>query len=140
LPDDLTDALLSNERLYDGLLTKLYEGGEPFASLPDDRWQRRVWRSARNPRLVTHWQSADGPDLGHMDIQKAIFRLLEIAPATDLWLTALDNLLEALVPPQVAVPDPGRIGAVLERWAAVVDTRNYKGVPIRLLHSAHARR
>ena len=57
--------------------------------------------------------------MGFMDIHRAIFRLLEIAPVSMGWVWVLYDLLDRLAPEQVATPE--KIDHVLTRWATLND-------------------
>ena len=69
--------------------------------------------------LVDARGDKDGPDLGFIGVQGAIFKLLEIAPVTQKSLDVLYSLLNGLDPEHVA--RPYKIDHVLERWSAVID-------------------
>jgi hypothetical protein len=73
-------ALIRNPSIDAELLKALYERTDRFAQMPDERWCDLVSLSTENARLVTYEDSWDSPDLDHMQIQDAIFKLLEIAP------------------------------------------------------------
>jgi hypothetical protein len=115
--DRETTALLRNPTLSDDLLEALYLRSGPFSSLPEERWGRLIIISAKNERLRTEEESEDSPDMGHYRIQKAIFRLLEIAPVTPDWLRVLHSFLSDLDFRQVASPE--NLNGVLSRWAAM---------------------
>jgi hypothetical protein len=65
--------------------------------------------------------------MGHYDIHKAIFRLLEIAPVEKHWLHVLYGLLDELYFMQTHSPEA--IEPVLTRWAHL-DDKGYKDEPI----------
>jgi hypothetical protein len=93
---DEAEALLCNPEIECALLESLYERTEPFSTIPEDRWGGLVSISAKNTRLVDDRHSEECPDLGLYRVQKAILRLLEIAPVTDQWLRVLYTLLDGL--------------------------------------------
>ena len=74
--------------------------------------------------LVDARGDKDGPDLGFIGVQGAIFKLLEIAPVTPKSLDVLYSLLNGLDPEHVA--RPYKIDYVLDRWSAVIDA-DYRG-------------
>jgi hypothetical protein len=117
-------ALIRNPSISDDLLTALYKHEGMFAQIPADTWRHLVGGSSRNERLTTNRDTMHGPDLGFMDIQNAIFTLLEIAPLERPWIWCLHDLLDRLAPEHVATPE--KIGHVLSRWATV-DVRDSKG-------------
>jgi hypothetical protein len=120
-------ALMRNPSVDEDLLEALYERSGIFAQMPEERWRELVSLSCENKRLVTEEHYVDSPDLGLMGIQKAIFRLLEIAPVSMEWLWVLYDLLNTLAPEQVATPE--KIDHVLARWAAL-DDRGHDGKAI----------
>jgi hypothetical protein len=118
---------MRNPSVDEDLLEALYERSGIFAQMPEERWRELVSLSCENKRLVTEEHYVDSPDLGLMGIQKAIFRLLEIAPVSMEWLWVLYDLLNTLAPEQVATPE--KIDHVLARWAAL-DDRGHDGKAI----------
>jgi hypothetical protein len=112
-------ALIRNPSIDDGLLEALYQRTEAFTQMPEERWCDLVSLSSENERLVTEKHYHDSPDLGFMGIQRAIFRLLEIAPVTIKWVWVLYRLLDKLAPQEVATPE--KIDHVLARWATLDD-------------------
>jgi hypothetical protein len=123
---DEVGALICNPHVSDSLLQALYERSDPFSQFDEERWRGLVVTSRKNSRLVTRNDDESGPDLGHRNVQRAIFKLLETAPATGAWLHSLYYLLDSLDPQYVASPD--KIDDVLERWGSVA-VDDYKGNP-----------
>jgi hypothetical protein len=101
--------------------------------MPEERWCELVSLSSKNERLITKEHYHDSPDLAFMGIQKAIFRLLEIAPVNMRWLRVLYELLDHLAPEQVATAE--KIDHVLDRWATL-DDRTPKGKAIEGHHTS----
>ena len=120
--DAETAALIQNPSIDDGLLEALYRRTEAFAQMPDERWRRLISFSRKNERLIAEKHYEDSPDLGFMGIQRAIFRLLEIAPVDITWLRTLYYLLDTLAPERVTSPE--KIDHVLARWAALDDRKS----------------
>jgi hypothetical protein len=112
-------ALIRNPSIDENLLEALYQRTDGFAQMPEERWRRLVSLSSKNERIVTQEDHYEGPDMGFYSIQKAIFRLLEIAPVSMEWVWVLNDLLGTLLPVQVANPE--KIDHVLTRWAALND-------------------
>jgi hypothetical protein len=125
-------ALIRNPSISDDLLTALYKRAGMFAQIPEDTWRRLVSYSSRNERLTTKRDTWGGPDLGFMDIQNAIFTLLEIAPLETPWIWALYDVLDRLPPEHVATPE--KIDHVLSRWGTV-DARESDGKEMEGLHT-----
>jgi hypothetical protein len=117
--DGEAEALICNPSVSDKLLEELYGRAAAFATLDEERWCKLVYLSRKNERLVTREDSDDAPDIGHLRIQRAIFRLLEIAPVHNYWLHCLYGLLDQLNFQQVTHPET--IDAVLSRWAKLDD-------------------
>ena len=111
--EDEVEALICNPYVSNSLLHALYERGEPFAQFDEERWRGLVVTSRKNSRLATRNDDESGPDLGHRNIQKAIFKVLETVPATSAWLHSLYYLLDIVDPHYVTAPD--KINHVLER-------------------------
>jgi hypothetical protein len=124
--DAEVQALICNPSVSDKLLEELYNRTGAFASLPEERWSTLIYRSRTNERLVTNKDNDHGPDTGHRSIHRAIFRLLEIAPAEKWWLRVLYDLLDQLDFQQVAHPET--LENVLSRWEKL-DDRDSKGEP-----------
>jgi hypothetical protein len=124
--EDEVEALICNPYGNDNLLRALFERGEPFSEFNEERWRRVLLYSCKNSRLVTKNDEEFGPDLQHGYIQKAIFNLLKIAPATSAWIIPLYALLESLDPKFCIWTD--KIDDVLERWESVA-AYDYKGRP-----------
>ncbi|MDQ6867913.1 MAG: hypothetical protein M3178_05765 [Pseudomonadota bacterium] len=112
---DEAETLLCNPEIECELLQALYERTGPFSTIPEDRWLTLVHMSAKNTRLSDCRDDEAGHDWGFMPVQKAILKLLEIAPVTHIWLFELYKLLDGLDPQHVAQPD--KIDHVLERWS-----------------------
>jgi hypothetical protein len=112
-------ALIRNPSIAEDLRVVLYRHAEMFAQIPDECWWDLVSLSSKNERLITEQHYLDRPDLDFMDIQRAIFALLEIAPINMRWLWVLYDLLDNLAPQQVATPE--KIDHVLARWATLDD-------------------
>jgi|SRR5579862_88257 len=120
---DEAEALICNPYVSDSLLQDLYERSEPFSQFDEDRWRDLVFRSRKNSRLVSLKYEGHEFDHGHFLIQKAIFQLLQTAPATSAWLHSLHWLLDSLDPRNVFSPD--KIDDAVERWGSVaVDDAN----------------
>jgi hypothetical protein len=117
--DEEITALIRNPSIAEDLLVALYRHAEIFAQIPEERWWGLVSLSSKNERLVTEHESWDSPDLDFMDIQRAIFTLLEIAPINMRWLHVLYDLLDNLNPQQVATPE--KIDHVIARWTTLDD-------------------
>ena len=115
---------MRNPSVSDELLEALYLRSGPFASIPDDRWYELIAISTENERLRRNEDDDYGPDMGHYRINKAIFRLLGIAPVEPAWLRTLDRLLWRLDFRHVVIPEQSRrhLDDVLARWAAMPDT------------------
>ena len=125
--DDEVTALVRNPSVADKFLESLYTRAGPFAEIDDERWAKFVILSSKNDRLRTNEDDDSGPDLGHYSIQKAIFRLLEIAPLDLFWVRVLWELLFNLNFRHVHRPES--IDGVLNRWASMSDkTRDGKEV------------
>jgi len=90
-----------------------------------------VHMSAKNSRLTDCRDESESQyfDFDFTQVQKAILKLLEIAPVTEQWLFTLHGLLIGLDPHHVARPD--KIDHVLERWSAVIGA-DYKDRPTSL--------
>jgi hypothetical protein len=131
---DEAETLICNPHVSDSLLQALYERSDLFSQFNEERWRSLVVMSRKNSRLVTRHDDESGPDLGHRDVQKAIFKLLETAPATSAWLYSLYYLLDSLDPQYVT--SPGKLDDVLERWESVT-VNDYKGNPAEG-HFTHA--
>jgi hypothetical protein len=121
------EALLCNPTVADKLLEELYAHTGVFANIPNERWGSLVYMSRKNERLGTEEEYPDSPDMGHYRIQKAIFRLLEIAPVEMHWLHVLYSLLDELNFTQVHSPEA--IEPILNRWAQLNDAVS-NGKPI----------
>lgn len=106
--------LVENPTVADDVLLALYHGDKVADGIDDQRRRQLVAVSGRNPRLQNREDDEFGPDLGHWDLHKAIFEMLETAPTSDGWLECLDFLLMQIDPSEVAHPDS--IDAILERW------------------------
>jgi hypothetical protein len=113
--DNEVAALIQNPKVSDDLLEALYKRQGAFADTPEKRWQRLIWVSASNARLVTEYEYDDMPDSGHSGIHKSIFELLNTAPVNYHWLRTLYHLLDQLDFQQVHPAE--RIDHVLGRWA-----------------------
>lgn len=113
--DNEVAAFIQNPKISDKLLEWLYERKGPFADTPEERWQRLIYMSASNARLVTNHDSPDGPDMGHYRIHKSIFGLLETAPVNYRWLRVLYHLLDKSDFQHAHTAE--RIDHVLARWA-----------------------
>ncbi len=112
-PDEV-EALLSNENISDDLLIKVYCKESPFDGLSDERHRELVHATARNIRLAFRRDVLGGPDLGHRQIQKALYKLLETAPVTKRWFTTLRLLVAYLNPTNVKKTN--EIGHIIKRW------------------------
>jgi hypothetical protein len=114
---DEAEALICNPEIGCELLQALYERKEPFSTIPEERWLILVDKSAKNTRLVDCRDNSESHyfDFGFTQVQKAILKLLEIAPLTRQWLFTLYELLDRLDPQHVARPD--KIDYLLERWS-----------------------
>jgi hypothetical protein len=123
---DEQTALMGNPTISDRLLVALYERTHGFATMPDQQWYRLIMLSSVNERLNTNKDSDGGPDLGHGDIHRAIFRSLQVAPVSLASVRVLYTLLDRLDPQHVASPE--RIDDVLARWNEL-DGRDHKGEP-----------
>jgi hypothetical protein len=119
-------ALIRNPSISDKLLESLYKRTDVFAQMPEERWCGLVELSSKNERLVTDYSDSHSPDLGFINIQNAIFNLLETAPVTLVWVRVLYDLLDQLSFQQTDTPD--RIDHVLARWAQL-DDRDRDGKP-----------
>ena len=125
---DEVEALLSNPNIDDNLLIGIYNNEQPYNVLDDERRRELARATVTNPRLVLRKDSEDSPDLGHGNIQKAIFHLLETAPVTIKWFTTLQALIGSLNPMSVIKVEPNC--HVLDRWGDVERT-NHRGEPMR---------
>jgi hypothetical protein len=123
-PWNEAEALLSNQNASDRILVSLYRRTTPFDQLPDDRWCDLVSMSSKNPRLTTRNDTESGPDLGHMEIEHAIFDSLGVAPLTPRGFHTAYNLIDG-VDPQYAY-HPESIDAELARWTSV-QINDFKG-------------
>lgn len=108
------EALALNPTISDDVLTAIYRGDKYVAGIDETRRRELVVCSSGNPRLWTNTDSEHGPDMGHWDIHKAIFEMLETVPTSDRWAGSLSYLLRQLDPYQVKSPDS--IDDVLDRW------------------------
>lgn len=105
---------LLNPEVSDEVLLALYRGVGVAEGLDDDRRRHLVTVTGSNPRLTTNNDNDDGPDMGHWDLHKAIFEMLETVPTSNWWASDLRYFLMRLDPSQVKRPD--NIDAALERW------------------------
>jgi hypothetical protein len=114
---DEAEALICNPEIRCALLRALYERTEPFSTIAEDRWLILVHMSAKNTRLTDCRDNSESHyfDFDFTQVQKAILKLLEIAPVTQEWLFTLHGLLDRLDPQHVARPD--KIDHLLERWS-----------------------
>jgi hypothetical protein len=124
--DAEAEALICNPSVSDRLLEELYTRTGAFAALAEERWESLVYFSHKNERLGTNKDSDAGPDMWHHSVNRAIFRLLEIAPVEKSWLHVLYTLLDQLDFLHVAHPE--KIDTVLSRWAKLDDKVNEKPI------------
>lgn len=117
-------ALLFNPRASYYLLSDLFLKKGLFAELPERRWLHLIVLASDNERIFTRNDTVDGPDLGHMKIEKSIFELVKSAPATPGGLGVMHHFLMRLDPSHTI--GDGNLAAVLSHWDAV-DARDYKG-------------
>src|SRR5262249_23596220 len=94
--DGEVEALICNSSVSDKLAEGLFTRTGAFAALAEERWRKLVYFSRRNERLGTNKDSDAGPDMWHYSVNRAIFRLLEIAPVERSWLHVLYPLLDQL--------------------------------------------
>ena len=124
--DAEAEALICNPSVSDRLLEELYTRTGAFAALAEERWESLVYFSHKNEHLGTNKDSDAGPDMWHHSVNRAIFRLLEIAPVEKSWLGVLYTLLDQLDFLHVAHPE--KINTVLSRWAKLDDKVNEKPI------------
>lgn len=108
------EALALNPTVSDDVLKAIYRGDKFAAGIDEARRRELVVCSSGNPRLETNTDNEHGPDMGHWDIHKAIFEMLETVPTSNHWAGSLTHLLRKLDPNQVKSPDS--IDDVLDRW------------------------
>jgi hypothetical protein len=124
--DAEAEALICNPSVSDRLLEELYTRTGACTALAEERWESLVYFSRKNKRLGTNEDSDAGPDMWHYSVNRAIFRLLEIAPVERSWLHVLYALLDQLDFLHVAHPE--KIDTALSRWAQLDD--KVEGKPI----------
>jgi hypothetical protein len=114
--NDEIKALLTNPmtRTYVG---SLYRRKAPFDALGDDRFHTLVRASVDNVRLYFSDDTADGPDLHHMDIHSGIYQMLATVPTTHHWLWTLDYLLFNYLP--ASTYGQKDVLEVIQRWRPV---------------------
>jgi hypothetical protein len=122
--DAEAEALMCNPSVSDSLLEELYTRTGACTALPEERWESLVYFSRKNARLGMNKDSDAGPDMWHYSVNRAIFRLLEIAPVKKSWLFLLYDLLDQLDFLHVAHPE--KIDTTLSRWAQLDDKFNGK--------------
>lgn len=108
------ETLILNPTISDEVLLALYRGDKFCEGIDEDRRRQLVASSGRNERIHSRYDDEHGPDMGHYDLHKAIFRMLSTVPTSDAWLWNLSHLLKQLAPDQVSSED--NIDEVLERW------------------------
>jgi hypothetical protein len=107
--------LIENPTISAEVLRALYRGDKAAAGIDEDRRRQLVAISGRNQRVHMRGDDEFGPDLVSLDIQRAIFEMLETVPTSRNWLSSLTYLLEQLNPDHV---QPSvNVDTVLERWS-----------------------
>ncbi len=100
-----------------GLLRAVYAREAPLDVISDDRWRLLVTSSIGNPGLNEEHDSHAGPDMLAWHLHKAVFALLQTAPAEPQWVVTLHQLLLEVNPARVHAPDSERaVLDVLGRW------------------------
>lgn len=118
------ETLILNPTIADDVLLALYRGDKFCDGIDGDRRRHLVSVSGQNERLHTQNDDGYGLDMGHYDLQKAIFAMLETVPTSDKWLRSLSYLLKKLAPDQVS--NEKSIDVVLERWMLNEDGEEVK--------------
>ena len=116
------DALLSNPSLSTGHLVNLYQRDGPFAAVDDLRWTQLIEASTKNPRFVTEIDyGADGPDLGFLNLHRAVFQMFSTFPMTWPSTWALTNLFHRLNPFLLHGPDGVEsVRMLLNQWRGIL--------------------
>jgi hypothetical protein len=97
----LLSALFANERMYDGILTDLYERKEPYAKLPDDKWLTLIGYTASNKRINTPYDDSwmDGwSEYSYGRVFTSAWKLFETLPVNERTASIIAHLGENLVP------------------------------------------
>lgn len=108
------ETLVLNPTIADDVLLAIYQNDKVAEGIDERRRRELVSLSGRNGRLNRQDDDEHGPDMGHYDLHRAIFEMLETVPTSKGWLWTLSYLLQRLTPDQVRTQE--NIDAVLERW------------------------
>lgn len=115
--DEEMKALLGNPALDTKLIEDIFSLRGLIAELPDERKRTIVYRASKNTRIGVEKEYDDSPDMEHYGIQKAIFTLLEAAPANMAWQWVVDDVLNTVEPGHSYTPD--RVDHVIQKWRAL---------------------
>jgi hypothetical protein len=108
------EALVLNPTVSDDVLKAIYRGDKLLEGIDETRRRELVVCSSSNTRLGTNTDDEHGPDMGHWEIHKAIFEMLETVPTSNHWAGSLTYFLRRLDPNLVKSPDS--IDEALDRW------------------------